>query len=135
MRYSPKPHTEYLTPTLDGPGNKFLFLPGYWNLAYLTLPGIEECPTPNWQPHPIEGAILEHMWQELRNALETGYPMEAVGVILKEGVELLRLCDSWEPDTYDTMMRRATEAEARLRAENMPVVTGNVIQVNFRRSA
>lgn len=132
MRYSPMEHREYLTRTLRGPGALFLFLPSYWNLAYLVLPGIHEGPNEEWQPHPIETDILDHTWVGLRDVFDTQYPMVAVCELMSVDMDN-PIFRSWDETTYDRMVARAQAAEARLRV-GTEGKSGNVVRVNFVNS-
>lgn len=131
MLYSPKPHHLYLKAG-RGPGAGLYTTP-YWNLAWLTLPGVEEADAETWVTHPIEEAIREYTWRDLHDALGRDYPLTAVQLILNEGVDQLSLCEQWEADTCETMLARAREAERRLRiADGSLAIPSNAIYVDFR---
>lgn len=115
-----------------GPGAG-LYTEPYWNLAWLTLPGIEEADPLAWVKHPIEDAIRDHVWRSLHDTLGRDYPLTAVQLILDEGIDRLLLCDPWEDDTCDTMLARARAAERRLRiADGSLAIPQNAIYVDFR---
>lgn len=131
MLYSPRPHDTYLK-HFKGPGAG-LYTEPYWNLAWLTLPGIENVEPERWVKHPMEDSIATYVWHDLHKALKDDYPLAAVQIILDEGVDRITLCEYWEADTCDIMLARARESERRLRiADGTAATPPNAIYVDFR---
>lgn len=131
MLFSPKPQVAY---TSWGRGPSAGLTEPYWNLAWLTLPDVDETLPWEWEEHPIKDAIQRFIWVDLLKVLEVGYPLEVVDTIVQEGIDDLALCEPWEADTFDTMVRRAREAEGRLRiADGSWAIPDNVIVVDFGR--